>query len=161
VTLGGSVVFELDDVVVCRSPGGFTFCLTRWSPEQSARGQVRSGLSGLIDQVCLDIPQGGYAAEAAFWASLTGWERYDDHPDEFERLRREPRLPLQVLLQRLDDSDGPVRGHVDFASADMETEVARHVAAGATVVGPGRGWTVLDGPGGMRYCVTAREPDRA
>ena len=43
LALGGSVVLEHDDVVVCRSPGGFTFCLTRWSPSDSGRGQVRVG----------------------------------------------------------------------------------------------------------------------
>jgi hypothetical protein len=161
LALGGSVVVEHDDVVVCRSPGGFTFCLTRWSPTETGRGQVRSGLGGLLDQVSLDIPQGPYAAEVAFWSRLTGWERYDDEPDEFERLRRDPRLPLQLLLQRLDDEDGPVRAHVDFASADLAAEVDRHVQAGATVVGPGRGWTVLDAPGGMRYCVTGRPVQEA
>ena len=161
VGLGGTVVLEHDDVVVCRSPGGFTFCLTRWSPEESVAGQVREGASGLVDQVCLDIPQRRYAAEVAFWARLTGWERYDTEPDEFERLRWDPALPLRVLLQRLDDQDGTVRAHVDLASADMETEVARHVAAGARFVGPGRGWTVLEAPGGMRYCVTSRRPGAA
>jgi Glyoxalase-like domain len=159
VALGGTVVLEHDDVVVCRSPGGFTFCLTTRAPGESAGGQVRSGSGGLLDQVCLDIPRRWYEAEVAFWSALTGWERYDDQPDEFERLRRDPRLPLQVLLQRLDDEDGPVRAHVDFASADMAAEVAHHVQAGARVVGPGRGWTVLDAPGGLRYCVTARPVD--
>jgi Glyoxalase-like domain len=161
VALGGSVVLELDDVVVCRSPGSLAFCLTRWAPQEGGRGQVRPTSGGLLDQVCLDIPRRPYAAEVAFWASVTGWERYDEDDDEFERLRWDPRMPLQVLLQRLDDEDGPVRAHVDFGSHDMQVEVARHVEAGATVVGPGRGWTVMDAPGGMRYCVTGRVPARA
>jgi hypothetical protein len=156
--LGGSVVLELDDVVVCRSPGGLAFCLTQDSPAGSAREQVREGVTALLDQVCLDIPRSRYAAEVAFWSALTGWERHDDEPDEFERLRWDRALPLRVLLQRLDDEDGPVRAHVDLASVDLAAEVLRHTRAGATVVGPGRGWTVLDAPGGLRYCVTARYP---
>ena len=72
VRLGAAVVGDLGDVIVCRSPGGFVFCLTRWSQEHSARGQARASAPSLIDQVCLDVPSSGYAAEVAFWSQLTG-----------------------------------------------------------------------------------------
>jgi hypothetical protein len=162
VRLGAAVVGDLGDVIVCRSPGGFVFCLTRWSAEESARGQARAGAESLIDQVCLDVPSSGYAAELAFWSQLTGWAVDDPDPDdEFARLAWADGIPVRFLLQRLDEPDGVVRGHVDLSAVDRATEVERHRALGARVEGEGRGWTVLQGPAGHRYCVTDRDPQQA
>jgi hypothetical protein len=165
-SLGADVVAEVMDddgrleVVVCRSPGGFLFCLTAWSPSPSpsARGQVREGQPSLLDQVCLDIPADRYAAEVGFWSALTGWGVQPVDSPEFERLEWLPGLPVRFLLQRLDDASGPVRAHVDLACADAPAEVARHVGLGATEVRPGRVWFVLRDPTGHEYCCTTREP---
>lgn len=160
VSLGAEVVNELDDVVVCRSPGGMAFCLTQGDPARPSRGeQVRRGSQSLLDQICLDMPRRRYAAEVAFWSAVTGWPvEPDGEEDEFERLAWPGGLPVRFLLQRLDDEDGPVRAHVDLAAADRPAEVARHVELGAVEVGPGRGWTVLRDPVGRTYCVTDRHP---
>lgn len=157
--LGATLERERDDVVVCRSPGGFVFCLTPWDQAATARGQVRRGAVSLLDQVCLDMPRRRYAAEVAFWSGLTGWAvDPDGEADEFERLAWPAGLPLRFLLQRLDEEDGPVRAHFDLSSADRPAEVARHVALGAQELGPGRGWTVMRDPAGLVYCVTDRHP---
>jgi hypothetical protein len=159
--LGAVVVGDLGDVVVCRSPGGFVFCLTPWSPDEGARGQVRSGAYSLVDQVCLDIPAPLYAGEVGFWSALTGWPVDDPDPhDEFARLAWPPGLPVRFLLQRLDESEGPVRGHVDLSAVDRAAEVERHRGLGARREGRGDGWTVMRGPAGHRYCVTDRNPER-
>jgi hypothetical protein len=164
LSLGADVLAEvLDDtgaleVVVCRSPGGFVFCLTRWSPSARAGRQVREGPPSLLDQVCLDIPRDRYAAEAGFWSALTGWRVQEVDSPEFERLEWQRGLPVRFLLQRLDEESGPVRGHVDLACADQDAEVARHVGLGATEVGPGDGWVVLRDPAGREYCCTGRDP---
>jgi hypothetical protein len=159
VGLGGAVVGEFGDVVVCRSPGGFVFCLTPWSPEHGTRGQSRTGAESLVDQVCLDIPSDGYAAELAFWSQLTGWQVDDPDPDdEFARLAWADGIPVRFLLQRLDEEEGPVRGHVDLSAVDRAAEVERHVGLGASTEGDGRGWTVMRAPAGHRYCVTDRDP---
>jgi hypothetical protein len=157
--LGARTVLERDGLVVSTSPGGLPFCLVRH------RGQHRrpepvgaAGERSVVDQVCLDIPPGVYDHECGFWVALTGWERYDDHPDEFERLRRPAGIPYAVLLQRLDDEQPAVGAHLDLAADDREAEVARHVAAGATVLRTPPGWTVLRDPAGMTYCVTGRAP---
>ncbi|MBM6399906.1 VOC family protein [Phycicoccus sonneratiae] len=144
-----------DTVVVLRSPGGFTFCLTTW---HGARDVVRGG-DELVDQVCLDIPSSVHGTETAFWRDLTGWaERgFDDEP-ELTALRRAPHVPLRLLLQRLGEPDGPVRAHVDLACADRSVSVGRHVAAGATVVELHDGWTVMSDPVGRPYCLTGRSP---
>jgi hypothetical protein len=159
VRCGATVVGDLGDVVVCRSPGGFVFCLTRWSREETAQGQVRADAASLVDQVCLDVPSRRYAAELAFWSQLTGWAVDDPDPDdEFARLAWADGIPVRFLLQRLDEPDGVVRGHVDLSAVDRAAEVERHRALGARVEGEGRGWTVLRGPAGHRYCVTNRDP---
>jgi hypothetical protein len=159
VQLGAAVVGDLGDVIVCRSPGGFVFCLTRWSAEEFARGQARAGVGSLIDQVCLDVPSSRYAAELAFWSQLNGWAVDDPDPDdEFARLAWPSGIPVRFLLQRLDEPEGPVRGHVDLSAVDRGAEVERHRALGARVVDEGRGWTVLQGPAGHPYCVTDRDP---
>ena len=164
VSLGATVLDEVPDddgtlgVVVCRSPGGFVFCLTRWRPQETARGQVRRGQPSLLDQICLDIPTDRYAVEVGFWSELTGWGVQDVDSPEFERLEWPRGLPVRFLLQRLDEPSGPVRAHVDLACADVREECDRHVALGAHEVGPGRGWVVLRDPNGHEYCCTARDP---
>jgi hypothetical protein len=163
-SLGAAILDEvLDDdgaleVVVCSSPGGFEFCLTRWLPRETSRGQVRIGQESLLDQVCLDIPSDRYAAEVAFWSALTRWGVQAVDSPEFERLEWPRELPVRFLLQRLEEPSGPVRAHVDLACADVPAEVARHVRLGATEIGPGDGWVVLRDPNGREYCCTARDP---
>lgn len=157
--VGAAVLAAHDDVVVCASPGGLAFCLTSYEAGTARRRQARDGAGSLLDQVCLDIPRGRHDEEVAFWSALTGWAvaAVPGH-DEFERLVAPPDLPLRWLLQRTDDSHGPVRAHVDLSSRDRPEVVARHVALGALEGGTGRGWTVMADPGGLVYCVTDRRP---
>ena len=162
--LGAEVLAEVPDddgvlgVVVCRSPGGFVFCLTRWLPHETASGQVRAGARTLLDQVCLDVPEPAYAAELAFWSALTGWEVRQGSVPGFASLLRPDGIPVRLLLQQLEEGDGAVRAHVDFACLDREAETARHVALGAAVERVEAVWTVLVDPGGRRYCLTDRDP---
>lgn len=124
----------------------------RWS---GPRGEYASEL----DQLCLDIPAPLHAAETAFWAELTGWpHRPSTDSAEFSRLVRPEPLPLQLLLQRLDDGADQTAAHLDLACADPGAEVERHLALGAHVEYEGRGWHTLTDPAGLRYCITARTP---
>ncbi|GIF13545.1 VOC family protein [Actinoplanes teichomyceticus] len=160
--LGAVVVRADDDVVVLRSPAGLVFCVVGWGGERVAPGAVRwpGGQVSVADQLCLDIPAGGYAAEVGFWRAVTGWA-HDPMPDsvEFERLLPAAPVPMRLLLQRVEDGAAGV--HVDLACSDVAAEVARHEALGATVVRrvPGQ-WTTLRDPVGRAYCVTARAPRR-
>jgi hypothetical protein len=147
--------------VVMASPGGFPFCLVRHSASRpTAAVDWADGAPSIVDQVCLDVPAGGYDAEAGFWQQLTGWER-EASPghDEFDRLRRPVGQPLHLLLQRLDESEGPVRAHLDLACADREREARRHVRLGAVRVADHDDWTVLHDPAGAPYCITDRPPE--
>jgi hypothetical protein len=146
-----------DDVVTLRSPGGFTFCLTAW---HSDHDQVREGVPDLVDQVCLDVPEQGYAGEVAFWQNLTGWEWAASDEPELSFLRRPAGIPLRFLLQRLGEPTGPVRAHADLSTVDRAATLARHLAAGATVVHEREQWTVMTDPVGRGYCLTDRSPTR-
>jgi len=159
-----------DQVVILASPAGFVFCFTRYAappglgsahPEAPApmTAQVRVGEPDLVDQVCLDIPDSAYAREVDFWAALSGWQPLPNTRAEFTALRRPDGIPIRLLLQRLGESAGPARAHLDLACADRNATLARHTARGATIVGGGPRWTILRDPLGRTYCLTDRDPD--
>jgi hypothetical protein len=144
---------------VCRSPAGIAFAMVPWrgARVRPAAASWPGGARSLVDQLCVDVPVGGFEVEAAFWAALTGWERRPVDLPEFDVLVRPAGQPLRLLLQRTGGSAAGV--HVDLACDAVAVEVARHVALGASVVRrvPGD-WTTLRDPAGREYCVTARSP---
>ncbi|HVC15503.1 MAG TPA: VOC family protein [Acidimicrobiales bacterium] len=108
-----------------------------------------------LSKVVIDVPEEALAAAAAFWATALG-RRPNRSPEEAQ-----PYLSLvggdghpDVVLQRI---DGPARYHVDIAADDVDAEVRRLVAAGATVVGPVETWVVLRDPAGLFVCVIPAE----
>jgi predicted enzyme related to lactoylglutathione lyase len=110
----------------------------------------RSRLSTLL----VDVPDTRFADVVAFWAAALG-RRPNRAPRAAEPyLGLEGAGPLDVVLQRI---DGAPRYHVDIASDDVEAEVRRLVAAGATVVGPIETWVVLRDPAGLYVCVVPAE----
>lgn len=158
---GATVVADEGDYVTLASPGGFVFCFVDHPASTVPAPTVwPGGLRSQVDQVCLDVPPVAFDTEFAFWAEVTGWQQRPLRPDsEFARLTPAAGQPLHFLLQRLDDEEDAVRAHLDWAADDRDAEVARHVAAGATVVERfDRGWTVMTGPKGFTYCVTRRSP---
>lgn len=157
VRLGARLVAERGYAVLA-SPGGFPFCFV------TERHVVRSGPTtwpgghrSSVDQVCLDVPPARWDAELEFWRELTGWSARIGG-EEFVSLLRPPEMPVRILLQRLDDPQPTVTGHLDLAATDRAAEVERHVALGATVLGVFDEWTVLRPPAGPPYCVTDRDP---
>ena len=79
--------------------------------------------STVLDQVCLDVPAVHWESEVAFWSELTGREPQVGSLPHFVRLVEDGRV--RILLQRLDEPDGPVRAHPDLATADREADAAR------------------------------------
>ncbi len=109
----------------------------------------------------LDLVPDEHAQAAAFWQAVTGYTTSEprDEQDEFSRLERDEPLPIQLLLQRLEEPTGRVRAHLDVATTDRAAETARHEALGASVLDTNdRGWTVLRPPAGPAYCLTDRTP---
>jgi hypothetical protein len=155
----GATLVERPGHAILRSPGGFVLCLVPCEGEGRRPRPVRwGGHTSVVDQVALDIPAAAWASECRFWADLLDWPVRTLADPEFDRLEVPPSQPLRILLQRLDDADGPVRAHLDLATDDRAAEVARHAALGATVVAERHGWTVLRAPTGAVYCVTDRDP---
>jgi predicted enzyme related to lactoylglutathione lyase len=154
VASGARVTFAEPGLVVLRSPAGIAFCLVPWSGESQRPGWRHS----VVDQVCLDVPDGVYEREAGFWTTMTGWGlRATDLP-EFSCLERPAGVAVRLLLQRI--GSGVPGVHLDLACDDVDAEVARHVGLGARVVRrvPGD-WTTLVDPAGRMYCVTGRSPN--
>ena len=150
VGLGAAVVLDDGELVVLRSPAGLLFCLVPWQGEALRPAGGRS----LVDQMCLDVPVGGFDAEADFWAALTGWPRRAGSLPEFDFLVRPDGMPLRLLLQRV---GGTAAGmHPDLACTDRAAEVAWHRELGAEVVGGYERWTTLRDPAGRAYCITDR-----
>ncbi|WP_221177306.1 VOC family protein [Nocardioides marmoriginsengisoli] len=147
------------DLEVLRSPGGLPYCLNEG--ESGVRPLPRiwaGGQASLVDQVCLDVPPSAYDAECAFWADATGWELHEGSRPEFRFLARPDEVPLRILLQRLDEENGPVRAHLDLATTDRAAETDRHRGLGARVEATRQHWTVLRDPSGATYCITDRDP---
>jgi hypothetical protein len=160
VALGATVVIRHPTYAILTSPGGFEFCFERQALSRPAPpADWGSGLTSVVDQVCLDAPEPAYERELEFWRALTGWEERDVHAHpEFRRLIRPVDQPLQLLFQRLEEQTGPVRAHFDLAASDQQTEVERHRALGAHVAWFGDGWVVMRPPVGPAYCITGRAP---
>jgi hypothetical protein len=165
VGLGAVAVLDDGELVVLRSPAGIAFCLVPWHGERVRPEPAHwpGGGRSVVDQLCLDIPAGGFDAEADFWADLTGWARRAGSLPEFDFLVRPEHLPLRLLLQRTGGERAGV--HVDFACSlaggGREVEVRRHVGLGASLVRVTERWTTLRDPVGREYCVTDRPVERA
>jgi hypothetical protein len=147
------------DLTVLRSPGGLPYCLDEGDPGTRPLPRIwAGGQASLVDQVCIDVPPSAYDAECEFWATTTGWELRDTGRPEFRSLVRPEGIPLRILLQRLDEENGPVGAHLDIATTDRAAETDRHRGLGARVEATRQSWTVLRDPGGATYCITDRDP---
>jgi len=103
---------------------------------------------------------------AAWWADQVGARVADPYGGDF-LLVRGGTLPVVLAFQKVDDpSPGKNRLHLDLSAPDLDAEVERLVAAGATVVAR-RGdesfaWVTLTDPAGNEFCVAgADEPATA
>jgi hypothetical protein len=121
----------------------------------------RSRLSILL----LDLPPEQHAAGSAFWAGATGRPAAQDPDDADWASLGSFADGFHLEVQRT-GSGTPPRWHVDIESDDVEAEVARLEALGATrhrYLDPGNFWQMLD-PTGLVFCVvgiqTGEEFDR-
>ena len=149
---------------VLTSPAGFPFCVVQSDGEKD-RPPAQTwpdGHRSRLAQVCLDIPHGQVEPEVAFWRTVTGWPFASSSSPEFAgHLRPGTGGSMQLLLQELgpDDPATTARAHLDLGTDDVEAEVRRLMALGASRVSDGRGWVVLRDPAGQDFCVTGQPPD--
>jgi hypothetical protein len=85
---------------------------------------------------------------AAFWSAALGRE-VGATEGSYVSLERRPGEPMAVLQK----VDHPSRVHLDIESDDVEAEVRRLEALGATRVRQVQTWWVLEAPTGHRFCV--------
>jgi hypothetical protein len=114
----------------------------------------RSRFYGLF----IDTPTAEAAAAAAFWSAALG-ATAEPVPGEAEFTALTGALPgISVDVQAVDDTP---RYHVDIETDDVEAEVARLTALGATVVARPPGFCILRAPGGHLLCVVPVQSDPA
>jgi len=111
----------------------------------------------LLREVVIDVPSEQMTAARQFWsgALLTESRVVPEHP-EFVGLL-EPAALTHVGLQ--DVGDSPAAVHLDIETDDVEAEVARLVALGATERFRHRSWVVMSDPAGIAFCVTPPDSD--
>jgi predicted enzyme related to lactoylglutathione lyase len=98
---------------------------------------------------------------AAWWAEQTGASITATNDGWFVIVAGET-LPMQLAFQKVGDpTPGKNRLHLDLTASDVDAEVDRLVAAGATIVGRRSAgdfqWVTLADPQGNEFCVAPRE----
>ncbi|TCC23227.1 VOC family protein [Kribbella sindirgiensis] len=118
------------------------------TPQRYMRGEL---------VVVVDV--GDLERAAAFWGGVLGYERVGE-PGVYLSLVPADGVGVEVLLQKVDDrKHGKNRVHLDLRTADLDAEVARVEALGASrlteepVVEAGWVWHVLADPDGNEFCV--------
>lgn len=111
----------------------------------------RSRLAGIIIDCQTDDLEGA----AGFWSAVFGDARPPEAADGYVKLERQGGFNTEVQLV-----EHPSRVHLDIESDDIEAEVARLQALGATRVANVKHWVVMQAPTGHRFCVIrAQTPD--
>jgi hypothetical protein len=108
----------------------------------------KSKLAGfIVDCQTLDL-----ARAAGFWGGALGMQLRalpSDESDKYVRLA-DPLDRLHIEVQMVTH---PSRVHLDIETDDIEAEVRRLEALGATRVAQVSTWWVMEAPTGHRFCV--------
>lgn len=105
----------------------------------------RSKLAGLI----IDCKTDDLDAAARFWSQALGVLP----KPETEPLYVSLDMPVGEPLVEVQKVEHPSRVHLDIESDDIEAEVARLQALGATKIADVKDWCVMEAPTGQRFCV--------
>lgn len=116
---------------------------------------------GRISALVLDCPVEHLDAGTRFWSAALGREvaSFDQDGDgRYAELASGPDEPF-LLLQRVDHE---ARIHLDIETDDLDAEVTRLEALGATRIAFVKRWWVMQAPTGHRFCVVRKPaPARA
>jgi hypothetical protein len=157
VQLGATVLTELDDVIVHRSPAGHLFCAVTWAGETAvpAPDDLDTALDTKtrVEQLCLETTPAHYETEAAFWAGLTGWEL--SSAGTLIISPAQPTQPFQLVLRQNSqlgqDTSQQVRAYPVLACGDLKDTARLHESLGATVVEDGAGGLLMRDPADGLY----------
>ena len=98
----------------------------------------------------IDIDTDHYDATAAFWEAAMGRTAVPEDEEEYASLGRLDQFA--IALQRT-GAGTPPRVHLDIETDDVDAEIARVVALGATVTTRHDDYAVLADPSGQPFCV--------
>ena len=162
VDRGADLVGGSDTWRTLRSPGGLPFCLLHERDHQAPDAVLHpAGHRTRMVQVCIDSPAAVHDTEVTFWRNLLAGRWVPSADREFAgKWHDDAGSPVQLLFQRLNETDGAVRAHLDLGTDDLSAEVRRLLALGAADAGSGRGWHVLHDPLGMPFCATLNSPEQ-
>lgn len=115
----------------------------------------KSKLAGFI----IDCQTEDLESAAGFWSAALGMPTRPLPDAEGERYVRllDPRDALHVEVQKVTH---PSRVHLDIETDDIEAEIRRLEALGATVVNRVNTWCVMQAPTGQRFCVVRPQSAR-
>lgn len=108
----------------------------------------------LVTAIVIDVPSDLHPDEVAFWTGATGKDLVRLSHPEYHGARLTSTLVM--LVQEL--GDGAPRVHVDIHTDDLEAEVRRLVALGASEVDRVDDWAVMRDPAGLPFCVVKAPP---
>lgn len=97
--------------------------------------------------ISIDVPAEHEAASVQFWSGALGGTPKSDG-DEYTTVGSV--AGREVFVQRV---DAPARYHLDIETDDVDAEVARLEALGATKVEQIHTWWVMQDPAGQLFCV--------
>ncbi len=149
---------------VMEAPTGQRFCVVRWrededrAPAPAKKARATKHRSVLIALV-IDCRTDDLGRAADFWSAAFGRDivtRDQDGDGKYAELRTEPDEPF-LLLQKVDHDP---RVHLDIETDDLDAEVARLEALGATRVQFIKRWWVMQAPSGHRFCVVRQQPGK-
>lgn len=102
--------------------------------------------------VIIDCRSDDVDVAAAFWARALGRNAITPEPPTESRYRElsGPDEEVAVLVQAVEHDS---RVHIDIETDDIDSEVLRLEALGATRVAQVKTWWVMQAPTGQRFCV--------
>ena len=115
----------------------------------------RSRLAGFI----IDCRTDDLDAAAGFWSKALGLPVGELSPEESATFAKLDGAPggLHVEVQKVRHDS---RVHLDIETDDIEAEVRRLEALGATRIAAVHTWVVMEAPTGQRFCVVRmKHPD--
>lgn len=114
----------------------------------------RSRLAGFI----IDCETDDLDRAAEFWSRALGYNaRRSDDPSESNYVLFETGPDgLHIEVQSVNH---PSRVHLDIEADDIDAEVKRLEALGATRIKKVKTWVVMEAPSGQRFCVVRPQRD--
>jgi predicted enzyme related to lactoylglutathione lyase len=100
----------------------------------------------------IDVPREDYQRTVEFWRAALSAAGVSTPEDPDYTTFGEPTPGVQLMVQAIDERMSRV--HLDIETDDIEAEVARLTALGATEV-ERHGWVVMRDPVGNVFCVVA------